>query len=393
MIGFLTGLANGFGIMTAQKFGGKDQKGVKQSFAVALILGIGMTLILTITSVLFLNPILRFLNIPDYLLKTAKQYVLIILLGMIVTVLYDILMAVMRAIGDSVTPLIILSISVFLNIAGDLFFLTVVKTGVWGAAAATVGAQFVSLCVCTIYLVKSYKILHFSKEDVTSVRADMVKNMFSMGISMALTTSIVNIGTLILQTAINGLGEAYIVAHTAARKMTELTMSVHVILGTTMATYCSQNYGAGEYGRIREGLKVAIFYNFIWYIIVMIMSFTIGPWLIYMVTGSTNPLVIQTGTNYMRFDTSFYFVVLFVFLLRNTLQGVGDRITPLVSSGLELISKIIMTKTLVSWLGYTGVILVEPIIWFIMVIPLVIQMLRHPVMREKSNRNRIDTIA
>lgn len=377
MIGFLMGLANGFAIMTAQKFGAKDVSGVRQSFAAALLLGVGLSAALTICSLVFLSPILHFLNVPESLMAEAKQYIWIILIGMIITILYDILMAVMRAIGDSMTPLIILAISVVLNILGDLFLLGILKTGVWGAAFATVLSQAAALGICTVWLVKKYDILHLQREDFTALHSNMVKNMLSMGLSMGLMSSLVNIGSLILQTAINELGEVYIVAQTAARKITELLMSVFIVIGQTMATYCGQNYGAGEYQRIEKGIRIAVFYTMIWCVVVLFISYTLSPQMIYMITGSHNQEIIQNASDYLKFDTTFYFVVAIIFVLRNSLQGIGDRITPLISSGLEMLGKIVMAATLVPLLGYRGVILVEPIVWFIMVIPLMTKMRKY----------------
>lgn len=305
MIGFLMGLANGFAIMTAQKFGAKDHLGMKQSFAIALLLGVILTAVLTLLSIVFLSPILHFLNVPDSLFAEAKQYIWIILIGMIITMLYDILMAVMRAIGDSMTPLIILGISVVLNIIGDFLLLAVVKTGVWGAAFATVLSQIAALLICAICLVKKYDILHLRKEHFKELPPNMVKNMLSMGLSMGFMSSLVNIGSLILQTAINELGEVYIVAQTAARKITELLMSVFIVIGQTMATYCGQNYGAKEYRRIEKGIRIATLYTMIWCVLVLLVSYTLSPQMIYMITGSHNQEMIQNASDYLKFDTTF----------------------------------------------------------------------------------------
>lgn len=384
LIGFLMGLANGFAIIQAQCFGAKDMKRLRKSLAASFVLGGGITLVLTVLGLVFLNPILRFLNISEQLMRTAREYIFIIMAGMIVTLLYDVCAAVMRAIGDTITPLIILAISVVLNIVGDMFFICVLKTGVRGAAIATVLAQLIALIVCIIFMLKKYDILRLHREDFAFMEKNMIGEMLNSGLSMGFMSSLVNIGSLSLQTAINKLGEDIIVAHTAARKISEIFMIMFSVFGQAMATYCGQNLGAGEIGRIKKGIKVAIVYTCIWCTFTIIASYTIGSWLVQLVTGSKNTVIIENATNYLKFDTLFYYVTAFICIIRNALQGIGDHITPLVSSSLEMIGKIVLAWLLVPCLGYTGVILSEPIVWFIMVIPLIVQILRTPVLKVKE---------
>ena len=384
LIGFLMGLANGFAIIQAQCFGAKDMRRLRKSLAASFVLGGGITLVLTVLGLVFLNPILRFLNISEQLMGTAREYIFIIMAGMIVTLLYDVCAAVMRAIGDTITPLIILAISVVLNIVGDMFFICVLKTGVRGAAIATVLAQLIALIVCIIFMLKKYDILRLHREDFAFMEKNMIGEMLNSGLSMGFMSSLVNIGSLSLQTAINKLGEDIIVAHTAARKISEIFMIMFSVFGQAMATYCGQNLGAGEIGRIKKGIKVAIVYTCIWCTFTIIASYTIGSWLVHLVTGSKNTVIIENATNYLKFDTLFYYVTAFICIIRNALQGIGDHITPLVSSSLEMIGKIVLAWLLVPCLGYTGVILSEPIVWFIMVIPLIVQILRTPVLKVKE---------
>lgn len=381
IIGFLLGLSNGFAIVTAQKFGAKDIRAVKKSFATAIILGVITALVLTVAGLVFLHPILRFLNIPDELFKESASYISVIIAGLIATFLYDMCAAVLRAIGDTITPLIILAVSVALNVIGDIFFVVIVKAGVRGAAVATVLAQLIAFIVCAVYMVKKYDILRLSRSDFKNMEGIMVKNMLGGGLSMGFMSSLVNIGSLTLQTAINKLGQDIIVAHTAARKISEIFMIMFTVFGQTMATYCGQNIGAGEVGRVKKGIKLSILYTCIWCTLAMIASYTIGGWLVYLVTGSSNEAVIVNATNYLKFDSVFYYVTAVICIVRNAMQGLGEHITPLVSSSLEMIGKIIIAATLVPVMGYTGVILAEPIVWFIMVIPLIVKIYRMPVLK------------
>lgn len=382
IIGFLLGLSNGFAIVTAQKFGAKDIRAVKKSFATAIILGVSTALVLTVAGLVFLHPILKFLNIPDELFKESASYISVIIAGLLATFLYDICAAVLRAIGDTITPLIILAISVALNVAGDIFFVVIVKAGVRGAAVATVLAQLIAFIVCAFYMVKKYDILRLSRTDFKGMESAMVKNMLGGGLSMGFMSSLVNIGSLTLQTAINKLGQDIIVAHTAARKISEIFMVMFTVFGQTMATYCGQNIGAGKIDRVKKGIRLSILYTCIWCTLVIIASYTIGGWLVYLVTGSSNDAVIVNATNYLKFDTIFYYVTAVICIVRNAMQGLGEHITPLISSSLEMIGKIIIAATLVPVMGYTGVIIAEPLVWFIMVIPLIVKIYRMPVLKE-----------
>lgn len=382
IIGFLLGLSNGFAIVTAQKFGAKDIRAVKKSFATAIILGVSTALVLTVAGLVFLHPILKFLNIPDELFKESASYISVIIAGLLATFLYDICAAVLRAIGDTITPLIILAISVALNVAGDIFFVVIVKAGVRGAAVATVLAQLIAFIVCAFYMVKKYDILRLSRTDFKGMESAMVKNMLGGGLSMGFMSSLVNIGSLTLQTAINKLGQDIIVAHTAARKISEIFMVMFTVFGQTMATYCGQNIGAGKVDRVKKGIRLSILYTCIWCTLVVIASYTIGGWLVYLVTGSSNDAVIVNATNYLKFDTIFYYVTAVICIVRNAMQGLGEHITQLISSSLEMIGKIIIAATLVPVMGYTGVIIAEPLVWFIMVIPLIVKIYRMPVLKE-----------
>ena len=384
IIGFLQGLSGGFAIIIAQKFGAKDYKNVKKSFAMSLTMGTGIAIFFTVFGLLFLQPILNILNVPSDLMATAKSYIFVIIAGLVATFLYDACAAALRSLGDTVTPLVILAVSVTLNIAGDLFFILVVKAGVQGAAVATVLSQTLAFLICWFYMIRRYEILRLKKEDFFGLERNMMKNMLSAGLSMGLVSSLVNLGTLALQTSINRLGRDIIVAHTAARKITEMFMIMFGVFGQTMAIFCGQNAGAGRMDRVRYGIGLAVLYTCIWSVMTVIFSFTIGKQLIYLVTGSHNETVIRNAANYLKFDTIFYFVTAVISVLRNAMQGLGETVIPLVSSALEMIGKVVIAVTLVPILGYTGVIVAEPIVWVIMVIPLIVKILKMPELKKTA---------
>ncbi|MDO4490344.1 MAG: MATE family efflux transporter [Lachnospiraceae bacterium] len=372
--GFFSGIANGFSILTAQRFGAKDKDRVKAAFAASLLLGLILSVILVGGVLLALDPVLRFLNVPEELFQTSAGYIRIVLAGMIVTMLYNVLLASARAIGDSITPLLTLTLSVLLNILGDIILLRYMRTGVWGAAVATVGAQTITIVICAIYMLQKYEVFRIRKEDFFSCGRETIKAMLATGLSMGFMNSLIGIGSLILQTAVNDLGASYIVAQSVARKITEVLMAVFVAVGNTMAVFCGQNYGAGKYSRIRQGILAGYKITCSWCILVLIIVYTTVSHLVQLITGSTDPVMIQAASDYLRFDSVLYVLVAVIFVLRNSLQGIGDRITPLISSGIEMAGKVILTYTLVPTFLYDGVIWVEPIVWVVMILPLISRM-------------------
>lgn len=380
VVGFLQGLTNGFAVVIARFFGAGDQKGLKRCVAAAVGLAFGVSLTLTVVTLLFLNQIFGVLHVGADIYAMSREYIVVIFAGMTVSMLYNLCAAMLRAIGDSVTPLIFLGISVVLNIFGDLFCICVLDMGVRGAAVATVAAQLFATALCLIVIYKKYELLHITKADF-SFSAALVRDLASCGLSMGFMGCLVNIGTVALQTGINTLGNDIIVAHTAARKITELFMMLFGVIGTTMATYSGQNFGAGRFDRVKEGVRAALAIVFIWCGVVLLCSYTIAPALIRLVTGTKSEAVISAAWSYLKFNTMLYWVTAIIIVLRNTMQGIGDHITPVISSSVECVGKIILVNLLVEPFGYGGIIVAEPITWCFMVIPLIVQYLRNPMLR------------
>ncbi|MGM9612143.1 MAG: MATE family efflux transporter, partial [Butyricicoccus sp.] len=388
MIGLLMGLANGFAITTARRFGAGDHDGVRRSVGAIFTWSLIFSLSLSVLTVLGLHPLLRALNTSDELIGQSAAYFRIILLGAVVTMLYNMCASVLRASGDSVTPLIVLIFAALLNVGLDLLCVCVLKMGVQGAALATVTAQAVSVVLCLIYVRRRYAWLWPRAKELCP-DAQTTGQLFGAGISMALTLSLVNIGSVLLQSAINTFGVSTIVAHTAARRLTELFMLPFSVLGQTMATYCGQNRGAGRFDRIRQGIWQSLVISWGWCVIVIVMSWTVVPSLVRAVTGTQTAEVIDTATLYLRVDTLFYAITVAISIIRNSLQGIGDHITPIVSSAIELGGKLAIVLFLTPRLGYFGVILAEPIVWALMVIPLIVMLLKNPVMQRRAPQKAV----
>lgn len=381
IIGFLLGMTNGFAIIVARYFGAKDHDNLKRAVAATFILGIGMAFIFTIVSVSLLRFILVGLQTPKNLLDLSVEYFRIILFGMTGAMLYNVCAGLFRAIGDSLTPLLFLIASTFVNIGLDLLFVCVFHLGVAGAAWATILSQYGSFACCFIYMRKRYDILLFGKKDC-HLKCDMVKEMLSIGFSMGFMNSLINIGSVALQGAINSLQDTnYIVAHTAARKISEVFMLPFSVFGTTMATFCGQNLGAGKNDRIKKGLWRVIWITWAWCAGMIILAYTVAPVLVHLITDTTQVKVIATASLYLRMNTILYFIPAVICILRNAMQGIGDSITPVISSSLELLCKVLVAVFLTPYLGYWAIIWSEPISWVIMVIPLLIRIANNPVLK------------
>lgn len=381
LMSLLIGILNGFGIVIATYFGAKNETNMKKAIAGTLLFGTGMAVIISVLSLCFLTPILQFLNVSADLLTNAKAYISVILSGLVIATLYNVCASILRAIGDSFTPLLFLILSAVLNIFLDYAFILNLHMGVAGAAYATLLAQAISAVLCFLYMWKKYPNLHLCRNDFRLDR-EVCNRMFATGSSMAFMSAFVQFGTFALQTSINTFGTNIIVAHTAARKATSIFMMPWSALGATLATFCGQNLGAGKYSRIKTGIRDTTLLGWEWSLFVILLANTVSPQIIQAITATTETEIIETATLYLRVDTAFYFVPTIICLFRNAMQGFGDSKTPVFSSALELITKVLVAFLFAPVMGYWGIIICEPIAWIIMVIPLVVNTLRSPVFKK-----------
>lgn len=372
MTGFLNGLTLGFSLITAMCFGAKNRKRLKKSFAAAISLGVLTTLALVLILMIFLHPVLNLLHVPQVQFEMAYAYISVLIVGLFATLFYNLCANTLRAIGDALTPLIFLIVATVSNIGLDYLFILGFQMGVQGAAYATVLAQLLSVVLCLIRIFRKFPILHIQKEDFRFDR-ELMAEMYKSGLSMGLMSCLVGIGTILLQSAINTLGTTVIVAHTAARKVFELVSLPNSVLGSAMATYCGQNYGARRFDRIRQGIRASLIIAAVWAVVVFLICHTIEGKLIQFVASTTNPDVIYWGSTYLKVDMSFIVICGVIVILRNSMQGFGDRVIPVFSSCIELAGKIIFAFVFAPMFAYWGIIWAEPMVWIAMVIPLIVK--------------------
>ncbi len=372
MTGFLNGLTLGFSLITAMCFGAKNRKRLKKTFAAAISLGVLTTLALVLMLMIFLQPVLNLLHVPQAQFEMAYAYISVLIVGLFATLFYNLCANTLRAIGDALTPLIFLIVATVSNIGLDYLFILGFRMGVQGAAYATVLAQLLSVVLCLIRIFRKFPILHIQKEDFRFDR-ELIAEMYKSGLSMGLMSCLVGIGTILLQSAINTLGTTVIVAHTAARKVFELVSLPNSVLGSAMATYCGQNYGARRFDRIRQGIRASLIIAAVWAVVVFLICHTIEGKLIQFVASTTNPDVIYWGSTYLKVDMSFIVICGVIIILRNSMQGFGDRVIPVFSSCIELAGKIIFAFVFAPMFAYWGIIWAEPLVWIAMVIPLIVK--------------------
>lgn len=289
---------------------------MRKAIGGTLLLGVVFTIFISALCLVFLPQILQILNISDELMEEASAYIGIIIAGLIATTLYNICAIILRAIGDSYTPLIFLIISNILNVLLDYFFVVSLQKGVMGAAAATIFSQALSAFLCFLYMRKKYPQIVLHKDEVSPDK-EIYSHLLPTGLSMGFMISFVTLGSLALQTGINTLGANIIVAHTGARKATSIFLVPFFVLGTALATYCGQNLGAREYGRIRKGIMDTVLLSFIWCVIALAVVFTISPTLIHMITASSKPEVLHTAALYLKVNSALYFLPAIICILRN----------------------------------------------------------------------------
>ena len=365
IIHFATGLCNGLGIVIARAYGSKDEDRLKKSVAGALKIGISTVLLLTLINLIGLPYLLRLINTPDEIFTEALSYIRIVAMFLIVTFAYNLFSGMLRSIGNSVMPLVFLVISSVLNVILDYIFIAYLHTGVAGAAAATVISQAFSALLCLIYLLKKVKILipeakHFKTE------VELLKELAAQGFAMVLLTSLVSLSSVILQSGINGLGTLIIAAHVSSRKLFSLSALPFVSMPSSVSVFISQNRGAGNGKRILEAMKKSYIFYAVAAVIETAFLWSMAPILVGLISGSSDPVILENGSRYLRVLGPFLFILGIINTTRSSLQGIGYKLIPVVSSIIELIGKVIFVTLLIPRFGYNAVIWCEPVIWVFM---------------------------
>lgn len=390
LVGFALGFGNGFGIVVARIYGRGDQEALKKSVASSLTIGFGVVILVMMIATVCLRPLLVALRTPIEIVDMAYDYIHIITMSVGIMFTYNLCSGLLRAIGNSIVPLLILILSSVLNIGLDLLFVVYLGTGIQGAAIATVLAQSVSVLVLIIYIWNKVGILvpswHHFKPD-----QHMLRDLLGQGLSMALMWSIVIVGTVILQYAINDMGYLTIAGHTTARRFQSLSILPNFSLVIALATFVSQNKGANQGTRIILAVRYSYRLVVVWSLFICLMIYLFSEAIVMVLSGSRDETLVGVASAYLMFNALFYGLLGVLLTTRYSLQGLGEKVKPLMSSVIELLLKVVFVIMIIPVMGYKGVIISEPIIWFFMTAHLLYVYNGHPYI--KSARGELRQLA
>ncbi|MCF0107070.1 MAG: MATE family efflux transporter [Holdemanella sp.] len=369
MVGFALSLGGGFAIVISRAFGSGDEAAIKKAVAGSIVIGLMTSVAITILCIFGLGPLLKLINTPDAIFNESLRYISIIGIFVSVMFIYNLASGILRAIGNSVMPLVFLVFSSLLNIFLDYAFIAWFGMGVAGAAYATVISQGISAILCVLYIFLKVKILvpearHFAFDK------EMYLDLAGQGYAMAIMGSIVSVGSIILQSGINSLGQEIIAGHVAARKAYALFNLPFISMGIAVSTFIGQNKGANQGKRILQALRDAFIYDIIGAGFITILLFFTAPSIIKLISGSSNPVILENGAKYLRVVGPFYAVLGILVQLRMSLQGVGAKVIPIISSVIECVGKIVFNFVFIPMFGYAAVIWCEPLIWCLMTMQL-----------------------
>ena len=365
----IVGLTNGFSVITGQRFGAKDIVGVKRSTTVSTVLSTSFTLIFSFILLIFMNVFLKYMNVPQDIYKDAYIYIQIVCAGLIVANIYNLIANIVRALGDSKTPLYFLIFASVLNIFLALLFILKFHWGIPGSAVAVVLSQAVSALLCLIYVKKKFPILHLKKEDwlfaIKKESLHFALEHLKVGIPMSLQYSVLGIGILIIQSVCNSFGADIIAAFTAALRIEQIATLPMISFGVALAAYTAQNYGALNFSRIRDGVNKCSLINITLSIIMAIIIHFWGSDIVGLFIGKKETHIISIARSYLWISTIFYFFLGQIFIFRNALQGMGEAMLPLIASIGELLVRSFAAIYLAVRFSYFGIFYAGPIAWIL----------------------------
>ena len=362
VISFIFASTQGFTIVTAQKFGAQDYDNVRKSLSASIILSFFMTLVLTLFSAPFTEKLLFWLKTPSDIMVEATQYLFIMLVGIFATVYYNLSSNIIRALGNSKTPLYFLIFSVFLNIFFDILFIVKFHWGIQGAGWATVLAQAVSTVCCVTYMFLKFPILHLKKSDWKISWAFMYEHI-RIGIPMGFQMSVLSLGIVAVQYVLNTLGSTAVAAFTTAMRVDQMFSQSLLALAAAISVYTAQNFGAKKMSRIRDGVKSAISIAIVISSISFILIRLFGSDIIALFMVEPDLEVIRLASIYLNIIVVFFIFFGTLLIFRNVLQGMGSVVAPLISGFAELIARASFAFIFGYYFGYIGICTATPAAW------------------------------
>lgn len=363
ILGFCQGSCAGFAIPIAQAFGAKDDHQVRKCVAASVYLSAAVSVLMAVLTGLFAPDMLRMMNTPEEIIDQSVSYIRIIFIGIPITVLYNMASGILRSLGDSRTPVYFLIAASLINVVLDLVFILYAGLGVAGAALATLISQLISGIGCLIVMKKQFPILKMSGEE-WKPDIQLMKKLTVMGVPMGLQFSITAIGSVIVQWSVNGLGVTSVAAVAAGGKVSMFFCCVFDALATTMATYAGQNLGAGKIERITEGLKACASVGTVYCLAAFGVILLAGRNILGLfVNPVKEPEVMALAIRYLRMNSAFYIPLLFVNIVRLSIQGMGYTRVAMGAGAFEMVARTAVALFLVPVLKFTGACLANPAAW------------------------------
>ena len=362
VLGFANGLTSGFAVITAQRYGAKDDDGVRRSVAANIVLNAIFSVSMLILAVLTAAPILKAINTPEPIFRDSWVYITIIYIGIPATVLYNFAACILRAVGDSRSPLYFLITAALINVGLDILFIAQVGMGVAGAALATILAQVLAGAASTVFMFVRYSVLRTHKPHFR-LSLNFMGRHLKIGLPMAFQFSITAIGVVILQGALNVFGPEKIAGYSAANKIENLISIAAGAFGVTMANYTGQNYGAGRLDRVKEGTKKCCIITLGFSILSMMIAIFFSDALTTLFVESSETGVIEASRQYLRISSLFYPALFLIFVFRNTLQSLGRGFMPVMAGVAELVARAVAAFILPTFFGYLGICFVGATAW------------------------------
>ena len=371
ILGFVVGLTAGFSVIISQKFGAKDPQSMRKAVAMSMLSACFLSFIVSTLAIHTTRPLLQILKTPENIIDDSYAYLIIIYIGIVATIYYNLFAAILRALGDSRSPLYFLLIASALNIAGDLAAVIGLGMGVRGVAAATVLSQTISALLCLLYIYKKYPSLHLSSQD-WKIDWLMISRLLRIGLPSALQFSVCAIGVMIVQSVINESGSDTVAAYSVGVKIEQLVTQPLVTLGLAMATFSAQNLGSGRLDRVQQGIRSALLLCILFSALASGLVFLFGKQLALLFIEPSEQQVVAQTVQYLHIISYFFIPLGLIFVFRNTCQGLGSGLIPMLSSIQELIFRALVAVTLPPVLGYVGICLSSPIAWIAAALLLVV---------------------
>ena len=365
----VVGLNNGFAVITAQRFGAGDENGVRRSVVISTILSTLFTAVFSVIFFFLMKPILLLMNVPSEIFHDAYWYIQICVIGLVTVNFYNLLASVVRALGDSKTPLYFLILASVLNIFLALLFILKFGLGVPGSAIAVVLSQGFSVILCILYIKKRFPILHLKKSDWTFRKENRKEDIeyiiehLKIGLPMAMQFSVLGIGILIIQSVCNTFGTDVIAAFTAALRIEQIATMPMISFGVAVSVFVAQNFGAKNISRVRQGVIKTSIINLLLSLVMALVMRHWGSGIVGLFIGSEKTSVIKIAHDYLFVSTIFYCFLGQIFIFRNALQGIGKPLIPLTSSLAELMIRSFAAVYLAVEFGYWGIFYAGPIAW------------------------------